>query len=208
MNAALVVTAAFHLCASVLLFLPWPHEASDREEYAVPVVFERSAVAEESIEALLGRDDVAAIDVPDGGEELADGDDRVPLLPLGKPDRDVALPEVEEALELPGMTASDAALQESLRKAYVAAVSRRLDAVKRYPSTAQGLRVEGTVKISFVVTRTGQVQAGWLVQSSGYAVLDKEALALPQRAGPFAPFPDALASPYLQMTLPIQFTPP
>ncbi len=203
MNAAVVGTAALHLCASVLLFLPWPREASPLREFAVPVVFEPSdgSPTEDSIEALLGRDDVAAVQPPGTSAE------RGPDLPPGKPARDVVLPLPEAVLEIPDTPVSDAALQESLRKAYVANVSRRLDAVKRYPVGAQGPRAEGTATISFVVTRGGEVQSGWLVQSSGNAALDKEALALPQRAGPFAPFPAALTSPYLQLTLPIRFGP-
>ncbi|OOV24618.1 hypothetical protein BV61_07385 [Candidatus Synechococcus spongiarum LMB bulk15M] len=64
---------------------------------------------------------------------------------------------------------------------------------KRYPRRAEYRGDEGTVLITFVVNRHGEVLSSALKRSSGNPLLDKEALALIQRAQPLPVFPDDLA---------------
>ncbi len=64
---------------------------------------------------------------------------------------------------------------------------------KRYPRRAQYRGDEGTVLVKFIVNRRGEVLSYGLERSSGNTLLDKEALALIQRAQPLPVFPDELA---------------
>ena len=64
---------------------------------------------------------------------------------------------------------------------------------KRYPRRAEYRGDEGTVLVTFVVNRHGEVLDYSLEQSSGNALLDKEALAMIRRAQPLPVFPDELA---------------
>lgn len=64
---------------------------------------------------------------------------------------------------------------------------------KRYPRRAEYRGDEGTVLVKFIVNRRGEVLSYGLERSSGNPLLDKEALALIQRAQPLPVFPDELA---------------
>lgn len=64
---------------------------------------------------------------------------------------------------------------------------------KRYPRRAEYRGDEGTVLVKFIVNRRGEVLSYGLERSSGNTLLDKEALALIQRAQPLPVFPDELA---------------
>src|SRR5262249_4462139 len=61
-------------------------------------------------------------------------------------------------------------------------LAARLEAKKGYPSRARGAK--GTAGVTFRVDRAGHVTSSKIVQSSGSAVLDDEALATLKRADP------------------------
>ncbi|WP_227711034.1 energy transducer TonB [Novosphingobium ovatum] len=63
------------------------------------------------------------------------------------------------------------------------AVARALAAKQTYPTTAQMRGEEGTAKVRIFVGADGKVQKAELVSGSGSATLDKEAMAMPARAG-------------------------
>ena len=63
---------------------------------------------------------------------------------------------------------------------------------KRYPRRAEYRGDEGTVQVTFVVNRHGEVLSYGLERSSGNTLLDKEALAMIKRAQPLPVFPDEL----------------
>ena len=73
--------------------------------------------------------------------------------------------------------------------AYNALVFGHLQKFKRYPSAARGK--VGTVVVSFVLNRTGEVTDSAVTKSSGNDVLDHEAIEILHRASPFPAFPAA-----------------
>ncbi|MEA3639391.1 MAG: TonB family protein [Lamprobacter sp.] len=77
---------------------------------------------------------------------------------------------------------------------------------KRYPTQARRLRQEGTVKVTFTITRSGRVVSQRIVQSSGYELLDKEVQAMLERASPLPRIPSSLDRSSLTITLPVAFT--
>lgn len=54
----------------------------------------------------------------------------------------------------------------------------------RYPAEARLNHAEGTVIVKIVINDTGEIESLKIVQSSGYALLDEEALALLRRISP------------------------
>ena len=89
--------------------------------------------------------------------------------------------------------AADAVDLAQLRDQYGKAAHHWLNKHKRYPRRAEYRGDEGTVLVTFVVNRHGEVLSYELERSSGNTLLDKEALALIKRAQPLPVFPDELA---------------
>jgi len=87
--------------------------------------------------------------------------------------------------------------------AYNALVFGHLQRFKRYPRGARG--AHGTVVVRFELNRKGDVIASRVTKSSGYRVLDEEALAILRRASPFPSFPAAKPGADDFWTAPIAF---
>jgi protein TonB len=75
---------------------------------------------------------------------------------------------------------------------------------QRYPLDARRSHVEGTVLLHFVLGRDGRISDAWIVQSSGSAALDAEALLAIQRAEPLPSIPSGWPA-SLDIVLPIAF---
>ena len=80
----------------------------------------------------------------------------------------------------------------------------RIETCRQYPATARRARLQGVVELIFAMDRNGIVLGVWIKQSSGYPVLDKEAIATVLRAQPLPAIPAELPDP-LNITLPIAF---
>ncbi|MDR1608832.1 MAG: energy transducer TonB [Deltaproteobacteria bacterium] len=93
-----------------------------------------------------------------------------------------------------------------LLSAYKSQISRRLNQYKKYPTAAMSRGLKGVVKVSFRVNANGRVSIARMVASSGFAVLDDEALALLKRCSPFPPIPKDLGLNDLDLSVPISFT--
>jgi TonB family protein len=94
-------------------------------------------------------------------------------------------PASETATEpLAGLTSEAAKAQAS----WQSELSGRINSQKRYPEEALAQHLQGIVKLHFTVDRAGDVVCARVVQSSGSALLDAEAIAMLQRATPL-PFP-------------------
>jgi protein TonB len=76
---------------------------------------------------------------------------------------------------------------------------------KRYPRPAQRLRQEGVATVSFVMGRDGRVISARLVSASGHVLLDKESLAVIDRAQPFPPPPADLMGDSVELVVPVRF---
>lgn len=81
----------------------------------------------------------------------------------------------------------------------------RLQQFKRYPPDAQARNQQGVAYLRFTMDRKGRVLTFRLEKSSGYALLDEEALALIQRAQPLPVPPPAVPGDPLELVVPIEF---
>lgn len=83
------------------------------------------------------------------------------------------------------------------------ALLARLEKAKRYPAQANGS--VGVVRVAFTIDRGGQIVSSEIVESSGSAALDAEALYMLRRAAPFPTPPLEAAEPELSFVVPVQF---
>jgi protein TonB len=80
-------------------------------------------------------------------------------------------------------------------------IGDRLMANRRYPPEARGQT--GSAAVGFVLDRSGSLISSWLKESSGSPLLDIEALAMVDRAGPFPAPPPEVDD--LTFVLPVNF---
>ena len=74
----------------------------------------------------------------------------------------------------------------------------------QYPSGANGQR--GVARLSFTVSRSGQVSGGRLGGSSGVAAFDAQAVAMIRQASPFPPIPPEIPQGSISFSIPVAFT--
>lgn len=84
--------------------------------------------------------------------------------------------------------------------AWQQAVARQIASKQTYPRAAQMRGDEGTVKVKVYVSASGAVEKTELVAPSGSSVLDREALALPAKAGTLPAPPGGAAAVILPLT--------
>ncbi len=81
----------------------------------------------------------------------------------------------------------------------------RLEQFKRYPEEARSRGQQGVSCLRFTMDRDGHVLSARIEKSSGFDLLDKEALALIQRAQPLPKPPPEIQGERLELAVPIQF---
>jgi periplasmic protein TonB len=82
-------------------------------------------------------------------------------------------------------------------------ISIQLASQKRFPLEARGQ--SGTAKVAFTIDRSGNLVSDQLLESTGFPVLDAEALAMVHRAQPFPPPPAQAGDDKLKFVLPVVF---
>jgi len=85
-------------------------------------------------------------------------------------------------------------------------VAAHLQRFKQYPPAAKAAGQQGTSRLSFSISRSGQVLSSRLAGSSGHAALDAETLAMVRRAQPFPAFPPDMKQASMGYNVPIQFS--
>ena len=88
---------------------------------------------------------------------------------------------------------------------YLALVQAWLEKHKEYPYRARLRREEGIAVLYFVVDRDGRVRDSELRQSTGHALLDREVLAMIERAQPLPRVPGHPNSVPLELIVPVRF---
>ena len=99
---------------------------------------------------------------------------------------------------------SNAARQSSIAS-WQRGLLQHLQSRKHYPRVAQSRRQEGIAVIRFVLDRQGSLLSARLERSSGFEILDEEAVDLLHRAQPLPPPPPEVTSDRIELTIPIEF---
>ncbi|WP_283514456.1 energy transducer TonB family protein [Sphingomonas sp. 2R-10] len=84
-------------------------------------------------------------------------------------------------------------------------VLARLIRFRRYPPAAHRARIEGVPLVRFTMDRRGRVLDSRLERTSGNALLDREAMSLPQRAQPMPAPPEDRQGKTITLVVPVEF---
>ena len=82
----------------------------------------------------------------------------------------------------------------------------QLERYKRYPSEAQSRGEHGVAQLAFSIDRSGGVHHARIVRSSGSSLLDRETLALVERAQPLPPPPPDVGGSQIAIVVPIRYS--
>ena len=102
----------------------------------------------------------------------------------------------KEESELPPTLEQDTISLDTKDKRYVSyarLIKGRIGSQWKYPSEARDRLIEGQLMVLFSLVRDGEIIDISLLDPSGYAVLDEEAIRAIRAAAPFPPFPDHVA---------------
>ncbi len=88
---------------------------------------------------------------------------------------------------------------------YFARLASWLARHKRYPRAARRRNLEGVAELTFVLNARGQVLTREVSETSGYAVLDREVIAMLERAQPLPRFPSSFGPSSREIVIPVRF---
>jgi protein TonB len=106
--------------------------------------------------------------------------------------------------EAPMASAMSAGAVASVIASYNQRVRAHLMRFHQYPSGGGGQR--GVARLSFTISRSGQVTSSRLSGSSGVAAFDAQAMSMVRQAAPFPPIPDEIKNGAMSFTIPVEFT--
>lgn len=88
---------------------------------------------------------------------------------------------------------------------YMRSLKKAMNRHKRYPRIAKTRGWQGKVIIEFSLNNKGEILTKKIIQSSGYASLDKQALTMAEKAAPFPLPPQLLRDDSFTIKVPIPF---
>lgn len=158
-------------------FKPFPAEMDLEElKVTIPIVYSQGPA-----EAALEDEDGASVEDGASLEEL-----------------------VDEAIMANDIPAQVAGISDALA-AYIKTVRDEFEANISYPAEASGSGREGTVVLTLIILRNGNLNEVSVKQSSGHQVFDKDAISTTHILAPFDPFPEELKLEALVLSLPIVY---
>lgn len=89
---------------------------------------------------------------------------------------------------------------------YMSVLQAWLEKHKEYPRSARLRRIEGAVLLYFAIDRNGKLLNHRIERSSGYPMLDRETIAMVNRANPLPPIPPDMSRDRLEVVVPVQFS--
>ena len=93
----------------------------------------------------------------------------------------------------------------NILQSFAQTVRRKIESRKRYPLTARKSMIEGKVGVKMTILKDGRLEAVEIIETSGYAILDKAALESVRRAAPFPPLPEEADRNRIQMSIYLVF---
>jgi protein TonB len=94
---------------------------------------------------------------------------------------------------------------DAARGAYANLLGREFAKHKQYPRLAQMRGWQGTVTVQLQIDASGTVTSSNISQSSGFEVLDKQALEMVKKASPLPQPPEALRDHEFTIHVPVVF---
>ncbi|HEY7773928.1 MAG TPA: TonB family protein [Marinagarivorans sp.] len=91
------------------------------------------------------------------------------------------------------------------RQLYLSKLTRWTGSYIKYPKSSLRRGEQGTVRVSVIIDRKGQVQSAEIIQDSDHKALNREAVKAVQRASPYPAMPEVIAGESFEFTLPVVF---
>ena len=107
-------------------------------------------------------------------------------------------PEPEEQVEVINS-------QEKAMLRYQDMVKQKIESCRRYPNWAKKQGFEGVSYLTFILLSNGRIQDIKIIRSSGFDILDEEAVLTVKRAAPFRPIPEQFNCSNLTMEIALVF---
>jgi len=104
-----------------------------------------------------------------------------------------------------GAAGSPAGEAADIQQLYALYMRNTLLEAKRYPRMARKKRLEGEVKIAFVVARDGVIRDIRITSSSPHALLNEATVEAVRSIGRFRPLPPELGTDALKVTIPFNY---
>lgn len=114
-------------------------------------------------------------------------------------------PPAPETTAPPSRPAPPAASAAAATQTWQGRLLAHLERRKRYPAEARARRLQGVTHVRFTMDRQGRVLAAAVERGSGHVALDREALALLQRAQPLPAPPAETPGERITLTVPVEF---
>jgi periplasmic protein TonB len=186
--AAAVVVAIHAAAIAGYLFSHQPDEAVGDE---LPVI------SVELTAPQIDQQEQAKVEAPTPPEETSPD----AMLPQEKPPE-----KVQQTSPAPRTTVEEMASAPRLDPSWTARLVKHLQQFKSYPSAARARSEQGVVRIAVSIDRDGHVLARRILQSSGFADLDAEAMAWVERAQPMPAFPPSMTQAEIDdLPIPLRF---
>ena len=106
--------------------------------------------------------------------------------------------------EAPMASAMSAGAVASVIASYNQRVRAHLMRFHQYPSGGGGAR--GVARLSFTLSRSGQVTSSRIGGPSGVAAFDAQAMSMIRQASPFPPIPEEIKNGAMSFSIPVEFT--
>ena len=94
-------------------------------------------------------------------------------------------------------------LEASNFSGYIRAINQRINDNFVYPAIAKKMKMEGSLRLSLRIQRSGRLLGVELKKSSGFGVLDENAIKIVKDSAPYPPFPPEINQEELQIDLPV-----
>lgn len=107
--------------------------------------------------------------------------------------------------EPPRPPAPSQADMDEARGKYGNALWGAISKEKKYPKIAQMRGWQGEAKVELLLDGSGKLKSKKIIQSSGYDILDKQALEMVEKAAPYPIPPEILRDSNFTITVPIPF---
>lgn len=104
-----------------------------------------------------------------------------------------------------GVAAHNGSKARRVKESFLAALAKRINRKKFYPRASRRRGEQGTVLVSFVIEKHGQLRDLRVQTSSGFERLDQAALDTLAKVSPFLPIPDSLGQDRWPISVPIAF---
>jgi protein TonB len=88
---------------------------------------------------------------------------------------------------------------------YVSVVQKRIVENLTYPSSAKEAGFQGTVKLSLLLSYRGELLEAKVKESSGYNILDENALKVAKEISSYPPFPPSIEAKEILVDVPIAY---